>query len=87
MSVVSFALAVVFITRGKTFGKRDTQPCLNLSLFEKWQTISTSQSVSETFVLVFYAQYLIFWEQCSKEILSCHPWESIEIDVLFYGHQ
>jgi len=19
-------------------------------------------------------------------LLSCHPWESIEIDILFYGH-
>jgi len=28
--------------------------------FEKWQTISPSQSLSETFVDVFYAQYLRF---------------------------
>ena len=39
-----------------------------VSCIEKWQAISTSQSLSGTFVLVFYAQYLIFWEQCLKEI-------------------
>jgi len=36
-------------------------------------------------VLVFYAQYLTFWEQWLKVILSCHLWESIEITVSFYG--
>ena len=58
------------------------------SPIEKWQTISTSQSLSDTFVLVFYAQYLTFWEQWLKMILSsfsCHLWESIEITVSFYG--
>jgi len=29
--------------------------------------------------------HFIFWDQWLKEILSCHLWESIEIDVLFYG--
>jgi len=48
-------------------------------------TILTSQSLSDTFVLIFYAQYLIFREQSLKVILSCHLWESIEIPVSFYA--
>jgi len=57
---------------------------LNFSSIEKWQTIETSQSLSDTFVLVFYAQYLMSWEQWLIVILSCHLWESIEIAVSFY---
>ena len=38
------------------------------------------------FCAIFCAQYLRFWEQGLKGILSCHLRESIEIDVLFYGH-
>jgi len=49
-------------------------------------TILTSQSLSDSFVLIFYAQYLIFREQWLKELLSCHLWESTEIDFLFYRH-
>jgi len=49
-------------------------------------TILTSQSLNDIFVLIFYAQYLIFREQWSKELLSCHLRESIEIDFLFYRH-
>jgi len=49
-------------------------------------TSNFNQSVTHTFVLDFYAQYLRFWELWIKEIISCHPWESTEIDVLFYGH-
>jgi len=48
--------------------------------------ILTSQSLNDIFVLIFYAQYLIFREQWSKELLSCHLRESIEIDFLFYRH-
>ena len=71
---------------GKTLGKRNLQPAMfNFSSIEKWQTISTSQSLSATSVLVFYAQYLTFWEQWLKVILSCHLRESIEIAVSFYG--
>jgi len=69
-------------SRGKTFGRRNTQPYLIFSVFEKWQTIS-NQSVTQCFVLVFYAQYLRFR---LKDIISCHPWEFFEIDVLLYGH-
>jgi len=47
--------------------------------------MSTSESLCETFVLVYYAQYLRFWKQWLKEILSCHLWELFEINVLFYG--
>jgi len=36
-------------------------------------------------VLVFYEQYLTFWEQWLKKFVSCHLRESIDIDVLFYG--
>ena len=49
-------------------------------------TILTSQSLSDIFVLIFYAQYLIFREQWVKELLSCHLWESTEIDFLLYRH-
>jgi len=45
-----------------------------------------SHSVSLSCLFSTDAQHLIFWEQWLKEIFSCHPWESIEIDVLFYGH-
>jgi len=38
------------------------------------------------FKSVFYTQYLRFWEQWLTEMLLCQPWESIEIDGLFYGH-
>jgi len=44
------------------------------------------QSLSETFVLVFNAQYLRFWEQWLKEVLWCHRGGSVKIDILFYGH-
>jgi len=57
----------------------------NFSPIEKLGTISTSQSLSDNFVLVFCAQYLIFREQWLKVILSCHLWESIQIAVSFYG--
>jgi len=67
-------------------GRGNKQPAMfNFSDIEKWQTISTSQSLSDTFALVFYAQYLTFWEHWLKVILSCHFWESIEITVLLYG--
>jgi len=75
----------ITMTRGKMLGRRNIQPSLNFSSIEKWQTFSISQSLSETFVFAFYAQYLTFWEQWSKEILS-HLLESIEVDVSFYGH-
>jgi len=32
------------------------------SFINIWQTISTSQSLSATFVFVFYELYLTFWE-------------------------
>jgi len=58
----------------------------NISLSQKNdEQFQTSQSLSEYFGLVFYTQYLIFWEQWLKEILSCHPWEPVDIDVLLYG--
>ena len=67
--------------------KENTAMFLIFLFFLKWQTILMSQSLNETFVLVFYAKYLRLWEQCLKEIFSCHPWwESIEINVLFYVH-
>jgi len=39
-------------SRSKTFGRRNTQPCLNVSFIERWQTFATSQSLIATFVLV-----------------------------------
>jgi len=57
----------------------------NFSSVEKWQTVLTSQSLSDTFVFIFYAQYMTFREQWLKVILSCHLWESIEIAVSLYG--
>jgi len=53
---------------------------------KNYEQFQTSPPSSETFILVFSAQCLRFWEQWLKEILSCHSWKSIEIDGLFYGH-
>jgi len=55
-------------------------------LLKNDKKILTSKWLSETFVIVFYAPYRRFWEQWLIEILSYQPWESIVIDVLFYGH-
>jgi len=52
--------------------------CL-IFFIEKLQTISTSQSLSKTVVLVFHAQYLRFWEQWLKEIFSHHLEELIKM--------
>ena len=58
-------------SRGKTLGRKNIQPSLfHFFSIEKRQTLSTSQSLSDTFVLVFYAQYLTLWKQWLKVILS-----------------
>jgi len=61
-------------SRGKMLGRRNTQPCLNFSFIGNWQTISTKESLIETFVLGFSAQYLISgnsgWKRYSHVIFA-----------------
>jgi len=42
-------------------------------------------SHSVRLLCLFSIHNMRFWGQWLTEILSCQPWESIEIDVSFYG--
>jgi len=75
-------------SRGETLGKRNIQPFLNFSSIEKWQTIS-QESVTQWDVCACFLRKIfdILGTVVERDrLLSCHLWESIEIDVLFYGH-
>ena len=74
-------------SRGRTLGKSNVQPTILIFLV-LINDNNFNQPVTQwycTSVLVFYAQYLTFWEQWLKVILSRHLWESIDIAVSFYG--
>ena len=56
-------------SRCKTFGRRNTQPCLNFSFMEKLHTFANNQSPSATFVLVFYAIFEILGTLFERDTL------------------
>ena len=83
LKTISYEPAYHWI-EGKNVWKKAYTAMFKFFIF--WKMTNNFKPVSEISVLVFYAQYLIFWEQWLKEILSGHPQESVEIDDLFYGH-
>jgi len=62
LKTVLYELAFRWI-KGINVWKKEYTAMLKFFFIEKLQKISTNQWPSETFVLVFYAQYLSFWEQ------------------------
>jgi len=60
-----------------------------LKFFFYWKMTNNFEPVSHSVRLfcLFSMHNVRDWsEQWLKKILSCHLWEAIEIDVLFYGH-
>ena len=62
LKIVSYEPAYHWI-KGQNVRKKEYTAMVNFFSVEKWQTVSTTQTFIETFVFVFYAQYLRFWEQ------------------------
>jgi len=62
-------------SRSETFGRRNTQPCLNFSFSEKWQTISNQSVTQWVFRACFLCIHILFsgtsgWKRYSHVIFG-----------------